>query len=152
MMKKYIQKFTGLSLLLLFISGPGFAAMYKWVDADGNVHYTQSPPPGDIEGETIKPPPKVDTDKALKELQDRQDKIKSINEDRTREAEEEKMKEGNLAKKKAACDLAKDKLAKASGSTRVYATDEKGNRVKLGEDERQARIDAAKKEVAEFCK
>ncbi|MCG8614453.1 MAG: DUF4124 domain-containing protein, partial [Pseudomonadales bacterium] len=29
--------------------------MYKWVDEDGNTHYSQSPPPAGVEGTTIKP-------------------------------------------------------------------------------------------------
>ena len=33
------------------------AEMYKWVDDEGNTHYTQSPPPGDVEKEIIKPEP-----------------------------------------------------------------------------------------------
>ena len=33
------------------------AVTYKWVDEDGNTHYTQSPPPGDTKAETIAPAP-----------------------------------------------------------------------------------------------
>ncbi|MCC6533967.1 MAG: glutaredoxin family protein [Burkholderiales bacterium] len=36
-----------LLLLLLAIALPGHAAMYKWVDAQGRVQYSDSPPPAD---------------------------------------------------------------------------------------------------------
>ncbi|HKK16999.1 MAG TPA: DUF4124 domain-containing protein, partial [Gammaproteobacteria bacterium] len=51
-------------LLALLVSSNALAAMYKWVDENGEVHYTQTPPPGDIQAETIKPPPDVNTEKA----------------------------------------------------------------------------------------
>ncbi|MGH2577901.1 MAG: DUF4124 domain-containing protein, partial [Actinomycetota bacterium] len=44
-------------------ASPVFAEMYKWRDAEGQVHYSESPPPG-RPVETIKPPPKVDSTKA----------------------------------------------------------------------------------------
>jgi len=40
-------------LILFFVASPGYAAMYKWVDEAGNVHYTQSPPPEGITGKTL---------------------------------------------------------------------------------------------------
>ena len=46
-----------MSLLLgtLVISGPTHAEVYKWKDADGNIQYTQHPPPGDTESEILVP-------------------------------------------------------------------------------------------------
>ena len=70
MMNKHYPIYLGLviSSVLTFILVPqnSIARMYKWVDEDGNTQYTQSPPPGDIESEVIKPPPKVDTEAAEK--------------------------------------------------------------------------------------
>jgi glutaredoxin len=34
-----------LTLLALFLAFPAFAGVYKWTDAQGNVHYSDSPPP-----------------------------------------------------------------------------------------------------------
>ena len=62
----FIQIFA---MCLLFSSA--HAALYKWVDADGNTHYTQQPPPGDIDSETIKPPPRIDKEGALKDLDEK---------------------------------------------------------------------------------
>jgi hypothetical protein len=41
--------------LALLLSAPTFAA-YKWVDAEGNVQYTQTPPPG-MNSSKVTPPP-----------------------------------------------------------------------------------------------
>lgn len=36
---------VAVSLLLLMLSLPASAQVYRWVDAQGKVHYTQTPPP-----------------------------------------------------------------------------------------------------------
>jgi hypothetical protein len=48
-----------LMTLCIAIALPAAAAagMYKWVDADGNVIYSQTPPPQGVQAETIGPPP-----------------------------------------------------------------------------------------------
>ncbi len=45
-----------LLLLSLLLGANAHAAMYKWVDEEGNVTYSQNPPPGQ-QAEEIAPPP-----------------------------------------------------------------------------------------------
>jgi len=45
-MKNYRLLITGLCLAALLASAQGFAQPYKWVDADGKVHYGDNPPDG----------------------------------------------------------------------------------------------------------
>ena len=33
------------AIIVLFLSAPGMAKIYKWVDGNGTTHYTQTPPP-----------------------------------------------------------------------------------------------------------
>lgn len=40
------------SLLVFLAAGPAHAATYKWVDEDGKVHYSDSPPPG-VEAQAV---------------------------------------------------------------------------------------------------
>lgn len=47
-----------LLLIAMLLAGSAHAAMYKWVDAEGNVQYTAFPPP-DRPATTIAPPPRV---------------------------------------------------------------------------------------------
>ena len=47
---------------LLGISSQSHARLYKWIDADGNTHYTQQPPPDGIATEDIKLPASVNID------------------------------------------------------------------------------------------
>jgi len=137
--------------LMCFVAGNAFAAMYKWVDEEGNTHYSERPPPG-IETETIKPPPKVDTERALKDLEERKNKFNESEETRVKKAEDQEIRGEEVAMNKRNCELARDKLAKANEQTRVYAQEKDGTRRRITEEERQERIAAAQKDIAEFCK
>ena len=151
-MKRFLTPLI-VTLMVCIPLHPVVAAMYKWVDKDGQTHYTQYPPPDeDIQVETIQPPPDVDTAGARKELEQKQEKIESIEEERSKSAEEAAEKAKLSALNKANCDLARDKLNQLNNIPRVYGTDAEGNRVRLGEDERQARIAEARKDIKEWCK
>ncbi|MBI1732943.1 MAG: DUF4124 domain-containing protein, partial [Gammaproteobacteria bacterium] len=67
---------------------PAGAEMYKWVDENGNVHYTQERPPPGIEGQAIKPPPEVDTESARKQLESRQKLLNDAQDARAKSADE----------------------------------------------------------------
>ena len=59
------MKTFALALLAARIALPAFADMYKWIDENGKVHYTDSPPPGkkakklDLKINSISGPPVV---------------------------------------------------------------------------------------------
>lgn len=48
-------------LLILILAAPAVAGVYRWVDADGRIHYTDSPPPNTgakrISVDAAPPPP-----------------------------------------------------------------------------------------------
>jgi len=145
--------FFAIQLVILgSTAGICYAEMYKWVDADGQTHYSEKPPAGDIEVSTIKPPPKVDTEKALKELEERKNRLKDIEENRNEKAEEQSAAQEEQAGNQANCDLARDKLSRVINNPRVYSKDEDGNRYKIAEEERQAKIAEARKLISEYCK
>jgi len=138
--------------LLFFIVGNCYAKMYKWVDEDGNTHYSEKPPAGDVEVQTVKPPPKVNTEKALKQQEENKKKSEEAKEEQTKSAEEKTKDEADKARQKANCETARKNLASVSANPRVYSVGADGERRRLGEEERQAKITAAQKDIAEFCK
>jgi len=137
-------------LLLLLFAGSASAAMYKWVDEDGNTHYTQSPPPGDIQAETIGPPPEVDTKQAVKQLQEQEKKLEEFEKQRQETAEEQRKKEEEIARKKANCELGRKRLASYT-EPRVKFVQPDGTRVRATEEERQEQIKKSQEMIDEFC-
>ena len=53
------MRLSGLLLTLLLLAGAAGAKVYKWRDANGQVVYSQTPPPPELqtEAETVAPPP-----------------------------------------------------------------------------------------------
>ena len=127
------------------------AKMYKWVDADGTTHYTQSPPPDGIEGDTIKPPPSVDVKAAQNELEKQQKRADSYLEQREKSAEEKAKQEADLARDNKNCEISRSNVASLE-RPRINLEDDKGNVYRAPEEERLARLKKAQEDVAKFCK
>ncbi len=150
-----MRKTTNFSRLLLLAaislnSTVTLAAMYKWVDEDGNTNYTQSPPPGDLKAETIKAPPKINPDHAKKQLEERKKLLQEAGDSRTKAADEKRKAEQVKEQKKADCDKAKARLASYS-RPRVNLLDENGNPARATEEQRQAEIAKSRELIAKLC-
>ncbi len=149
---KYGLRFSIRLILFYFVAINCYAEMYKWVDAEGNTHYSEKPPAGDVEVQTVKPPPKVDTESANKELEATKNKLKEIDKSRTKPAEDIAAENKQMEINKRNCETSRKNLASVNANPRVYSTDADGTRYKLGEEERQAKIAAAKEAIAKYCK
>lgn len=149
----YTNSLIRLLLIAIFslFASASYAGMYKWVDGDGNTHYTQSPPPGDIKGKSIKPPPKVDPEHSRNQLKARQDLLESNRKQRQETAEKAGKEKTETAAGLAACEKAKAILASFQ-RPRVNEVDSEGNRVRISEEKRQTNIANAQKKVGESCK
>ena len=144
------MKLSLLLLSLLFVTGSASAEMYKWVDEEGNTHYTQSPPPGDIQAETIAPPPEVDTKQAVKQMQEMQEQSDDYEKQKQETAEEQRKKEEEIERKKSNCELARKRLASYT-EPRVKFVQPDGTRVRATEEERQEQIKKSQEMIDEFC-
>ncbi len=138
---------------LLVLSVPGVRAeMYKWTDEQGQVHYSQSPPPG-RPAQTIAPPPRVDTEAAIKALEDQKKRMekgaKKI-EKQAKKAAEKQQADKNETDRKQACETWRQNLEKLR-NVPVYKTTVEGGREYLTDEQRQAEIENTERKVAEHC-
>jgi Skp family chaperone for outer membrane proteins len=138
------------AVLAVLPAAAALAEMYKWVDENGETHYTQSPPPGDIKAETIKPPPAVDSTAAQKELDELSKGLDTRREGREKEAttatEEQQYQEARKQK----CEQAQRRLQQAERPLTNFV-DADGTERRATEEERQQQIGGAKQQVKEFC-
>jgi len=142
-----------IGLLALCLSPmSGFAQMYKWVDEEGNTHYSQQPPPEGITVETVQPPPRVDTENAVKGLSEQQEKLQKLDEERNKQREEQAKLDEQAALKEKNCRISQDRLNNLLNTGTVRAIDEEGNMTRTTADEHQARIDEVKEKVKKYCK
>lgn len=147
---KSVAVFAGLAALLL--AGAAGAEMYKWTDADGNVHYTQTPPP-DREADTIAPPPPpaVAPEEARAKAENNRKALRTPEEVEAdqKQAQEEAIKR-NEETYKQNCQIARDNLQVYQSARRIREPD--GTIVRITEEIRQQKIQEAEQAIEKYCK
>ena len=131
------------------------AEIYTWTDANGVVHYSQTPPPQG-QGEAIeapeayKPgsvsvePPAAETGAGEPTLTAAQARRQQM--DEQREANRERR-----AQNEQLCNLYRQRLEQLEPARRVFYTDETGQQVRMDDDQRIALIEEARTFVDENC-
>lgn len=136
--------------LLLAATGAG-AQIYKWTDADGQVHFTQEPPPPGVEGQQVKPPPapvdSADEEERIKALQEG---LQERRDQRLEAAEIARAEADQRREKKEKCALARKRLEQAQ-YPRVTFIDPDGTQRRATEEERMQQIREAEQQVQGFC-
>jgi len=144
-------------VLLSLVSMSASAQLYKWVDADGKVHYSDRPPPASAKQEqklNIRnapvPPPAAEESAATaksyteQELEFRKRKVEQEEAQKKAAAEAETDRQN--------CARAQEKLRLYQEGGRVYTIDAQGERQYLGDESRERGIVQAREEVAKYCK
>lgn len=138
------------AMLFVVVVGGAYAAMYKWTDAEGNVHYGEHPPT-DRDVEIIKPSAKVDSASGLRELRQQTIKANKLQQARESAADEKHNKAEYVAIKKDNCQQARTRLDKLKNTRRIKTVDAEGNVTRATVEEHQARIAAVSTQVDEWC-
>jgi hypothetical protein len=126
------------------------ADIYKWVDKDGNVQYTQSPPHGNKDYSTIKPPPSVDGSQLKKRFEAQKKIVDKSQEQRKTKVEEEYYTRLEKEQKQSNCELARRRLVSYQ-LPRVQFLQKDGSRVRGTEEQRQEEIKKSQDMVKEYC-
>ena len=135
------MKTVFLSMMLLACA-PAAAEVCRWTDADGRVHYSNSPPAGVTCSRTLRvPPPTTGSegparDYKSQELEFQQRRVQRA--EAEKRAEQEKME---ADRRREACGQARGRLAWLEGGGRVVKIDETGQRQFL--DDRQMASEVA---------
>jgi len=149
-----------LLVTMLCFSLAAFAApqYYRWVDRDGNVHYTDTPPPSDayqkVEGAAPAPdvapgegPTTAERIRDWRQRQIEQSKAESEREKARREAREEQ------ATREQNCRQARENLKFLEAHTQIIVPPEKqgGDARRIPDDEREKMIEQGHEAVRKFC-
>ena len=154
-MKSPVQLFIAVAILLA--TATVAAQVYKWVDKDGKVQYSDTPPPASATKTEAK---KIDTSPAAastnavpeKSLQDRAkdyDKRKAEVAEKAKKSDTEKQ---NADLNVANCNNARSALRDLESGRPLIRTAESGDREFVSDEARQADIAKARKSIADFCK
>lgn len=149
-----------------WLAAPSLAATYKWTDANGEVHYSDQPPPASVKGPVTVKPGKSSPDapatapapadkaaapKAKTYIEQEAEFRKRQIEAAEREAEAKKKADEEAAKKQN-CEQARAQLRGLQAGGRVSRTNAKGEREYLDDAQIAVAIENAKKSADSWCK
>lgn len=129
----------------------GAAEVYKWKDADGNVHYSETPPPGEIETDTVDTSEGGASAQQLKRLHELRQQLNKSDQLQAKEAEARQKKREFQEIKEENCVNSKAKLQKLQAAGRLRSVDEFGNVTRTTPEEHTARIKAAEANIEKWC-
>jgi hypothetical protein len=125
--------------------------VYRWVDPQGNVHFSQTPPPGTkVQAQPMTvyvPPPDPQSLQNTQQTEQAQaDKDKAA-----ADAASKKPDPAAEAQKKAHCDDLRGRMQVLQQSGRTATTDAQGNLTFLDDDARAKQIAAIQDEIKKDC-
>ena len=129
------------------------ADAYKWIDDDGDVIYSQTPPVDKpYEKMGTPPPPSMNPEAAKKQVESLIEAQKAT--DKAREEEQQKQQQEQLAAEALAesCRVAKYNLQQYQNNPGRRMMDAQGNVTRPTEEERQQKISTLQQQVNQFCK
>ena len=148
---------AALVIATLLLHAPAIAQIYKWTDDSGEIHYTQTPPPGGVASQKMQgaPAPAESRETIRQEQQKLQQQLDAMEERHAerenREAlEKQRKKLDEISEKN--CITARNNLGKLQqGGIKRYLTPE-GEVIRLTDEERQRRLAEAQNQVEKYCK
>ncbi len=143
-----------LSLYLLLLPAIALAGVYRWTDDQGNVVYSQTPPPDGRPVERMAPPPlpAEPPHAARKRLERIHKRLEESAKARQRRKREAAKTDADAARRQQNCRAARENLERLTNrpSNTLYRVGENDYR-RLTPEERRQRIEKMRKIVKENC-
>ena len=131
---------------------PASAALYKWVDANGRVVYSDQPPTSDVKVETISGPPPPSNPNAPQDLANKQLDSKKQQTEAAANAKKAQAQRADVERRVDACKEARAEAARmAADQVLLYTINEKGEQVFMNDADRKRRREAAELFVKGNC-
>lgn len=146
--------------LLTLSSTLCIAGVYKWVDAEGNIHYGQQRPANtQSESMNVQMHAPVNTSTYHKPGAEKSDDQAEKQEDGTEQKqetdakpEEKKVTPAEKQRRLAACTKARRSLSTMSSQGRIRSKDKDGNITYMSQQQKEAKIKQHKSLIAKHCK
>lgn len=139
----------------IVVSAVSQAAIYRWVDEQGQVHYTETPPPAGNQdrGTRVRTlgPPTGAVEQGRQRSQAIQEQLKSIEKARAEANEKQARQAEDSARREANCEAAKSNLAKLEVRTNRRFQDSDGNVTMMTEEERLRKMEEAREQIEKNC-
>jgi hypothetical protein len=136
----------------ILLSAPASAGVYKWTDAQGNVHFGDRPPAQGAEQIKVpKSSPSTPAPDSMERLRTQQRMLEIYREDRDKEKQAKAEKRRQRKVLKARCAAARDRLHTYQRSL-LYDLTAEGERRFLSDSERETAIQDLQDQIQRHCK
>lgn len=154
-MKSPVQLLIAFAIMLA--TATVFAQVYRWVDKDGKVNYTDTPPPKDTKGEAkkVELKPSSATSDGVDRFKATQKNLSEIDKRRTEAAKAaEKASEARSINEQnaEACKDARRNLAEYDSGRPLTTTDDAGERKVMSDEDRAASVRRMQAIIAQTCR
>ncbi len=146
-------------IALMLSAAAAQAGVYRWVDKEGKIHYSDSPPAAGTPAQKLVPDagPNEEVQKAARErleqsLEQQKRRDDALNEEREKQQKDQEAAAQKAAQKEELCRAARQNLETLEMQGPVYSVDEKGARVFLDDAARPEEIARVKGEIETNCK
>ncbi len=151
-MKPYFAIVMLLSLLSLNVH----AAVHKWVDADGNVHYSDVRPDEDTQTQGVRNVTGKDQEGASpsytpKNYAEREAEMKKAKQAKDEAAQRKAQQDAEAETKKSNCATARENVRTLEDNQYVTTYNENGERVIMNDATRAQRLEDARKAISTYC-
>lgn len=146
-----------LFVVVLLLAAPLAAAtqvdtVYRWVDAQGRVHYSQAPPPGTVATAVKVVPPPAPTSSSPAERQSLEKFLHTQQAAQKKQTTAERTEARKLAQQRQRCTNARRRLQAFLASHNALPEADSNAVGEFGNDRLTARQTALQKQVASACK
>ena len=139
------------SLLIILPLHSPLAAMYKWVDEEGNVSYSDQPPPDANTQEIEKKSYGISDEESRDQLETLNEKAKAAKQERDIKGEVVSQQAERDSTIKKNCEIAQANLELLTSQARVTLKDAQGNDYFLPDEDKQSKTLDARANVDRYC-
>jgi hypothetical protein len=142
-------------ITLALIGLNAHAGLNKWVDAEGKVHYSDTPPP-DIKTQTVrsvsgKGQIEAPATYSQKSIAEQEADLRKSKLDKEESAKKKAQQDAEADGKKRNCEAARQNARSLEEGGRVFSYDSKGERNYLDDEARAKRLEEARKNISANC-
>lgn len=144
------------ALLLAFASGAA-AQLYRWVDKDGRVRYTDTPPPAGVQGRTLQAPASTSAPaspgegKPAPSVSEQEQAFRQRQLEAQKAAEKAALAQKEAEAKRQNCARAQEYLRTLESGQRVTRTNAQGEREFIDDAARARETTSARQAVKDWC-
>ncbi|MBU1424413.1 MAG: DUF4124 domain-containing protein [Gammaproteobacteria bacterium] len=150
-----MKRFISIISLVLICSN-AHAGLNKWVDADGKVHYSDTPPP-EVTTQSVRniagKEEQADAPASYspKSVAEREAEYKKAKQEKTEAAQKKAKQDADAETRKSNCAAARENLRVLEAGSRIVTYDANGERTYLDDDARTQRLEDAQKAISTNC-